>query len=166
MRFSTSTPSLLRGFGGRGALALIAAGSLSVFFLTGCFQTDSGDSSSKSAHVKGTPDDETGIPKDNNDTVNPAEGDTLPLVCGTPDPGTDPVDPLVDPIEDTSEVLTPVDNDGFEPIDWTAKALPGSEGWDCMAQSPAVCAENGKTYRNVCEAAWSGQKAKSAGRCP
>jgi hypothetical protein len=146
----------------RGLMALIAGGALSLFLLTGCFQTDADDSPVKSAQVK----NDSGKPKDDATTiVNPE--DTVPWVCGTPDPDSGIVPVEIPDVEDPKDPdVTPVDDGDFAPIDWSAKAIAGSEGWHCSVYSQPVCAGNGKTYRNICEAAWSGQLEKSAGRCP
>lgn len=143
-------------------LAMLTGGVFSLLMLSACNESDPMAPTSQSAKVKGKGDTATVV-------IDTKPVDTTTPWCGTPD-GTDPMDiphtggpvavdtfPTVDP--------KPVVTDGFEPIDWTAVPLPGSEGWECRGFSPPVCATNGKTYRNVCEAAWSGLKAASEGAC-
>ncbi len=150
----------------KSTLKLVVGGAFSLLLLAACNPADPAGPSQQSAQVKGKPEVTNPITKPV-DSIPRDPLDTVPW-CGTPidvppEGGQPPVE-----IPHTTDPVPPVthpDSDGFEPIDWSAKALPGSEGWYCSEMSPAVCATNGKSYRNMCEAAWSGLGVAHAGKC-
>jgi hypothetical protein len=145
-------------------LTMVTGGVFSLLMLSGCNQSDTTGPASVNAKVVGKA---IIVAADTN-----APADTAKPWCGTPDPeGTDPMDiphttdhPVVVDIPTTPDPKPEVVGE-FEPIDWTAKAIAGSEGWHCSSLSPPVCATNGKSYRNGCEAAWSGFRVASEGKC-